>query len=325
MRLANDFGEYNQIVIDYIKKLYTNSLDLYKKRYQETRKTGTQELDEKRIKESMTYVVDYLYYYYKFYKNDFFHIFNTIINDLKFVTVLPPRERGLYGKYESREKCIYINPELSSSINLNSNERIRLYINHELGHIINDKWMNNVIKYLNITPTAQTVNKQLFYDGFSLLDESITQNKAEDITYFYIKKTRPKMKTKYGRLFNGQGYKTNYDYYGELQTPTITFARTLQGLDNNFISDDDVLTELCRRALNPNFSTSIIEEYKKTGRLTDLYEIFQHLGKIKNASYAAFGMGNRRYLDESATVLEEYNKLARNLRFSQVLKSKKIR
>lgn len=312
--IVHDFEESNDLIKQYIEVVYHKSLLLYAKRYQGVNATGTNKLDINKIEESLGYIEDYLYYFYKFNRDEFDNIFNNLVNNLNFVTVLNQGERGLYGKYVSNEKCLYINPEMKSSINLDSDSRIRLYINHELGHIINSEWMKSVESYLNSNHINSLIDKQLLYDGFSLFDESTTQNRAEEITYYYLNKKRPSKKFyKRGNLFDGTAYKTNYDYYGEMQEPTISFARILRGIGK--IEDDTLaLNEFCKRALKPNFATNIIEEFTVDGQLTNLYYLLQRLGKIKNASYASFGMGTRKDLDESLNALNEFYRLAPRLR-----------
>ena len=313
IRLTNNFGKYNDVVLKFIKTLYTNSVLLYDKQYQGRNRTNTQDFDKQKIRDSINYVVDYLYYYYNFYKEDFYDIFMQLIKELKYVTVLKPGDRGIYGMYESLEKCLYINPEMKSSSNLNSNARIRLYINHELGHVINSRWMWLIEQYLNITSIPRKYSKQLIYDGFSLLDEATTQNRAEDITYYYLGKNRPNKNNCRSMLFRGVSYQTNYDYYGEMQTPATVFARTLRGI-GHITNDDLALKKLCDRALKYDFSSDIVYEYEQDGQLDNLYNLFQNLGIIKNASYAAFGMADKKYLSQSLPALNNFILLATKLR-----------
>ena len=95
------------------------------------------------------------------------------------------------------------------------------------------------------------------------MDEAITQNRAEHFAYAFARKSRPPMK-RYtnGKLFHGEAYQTNFDFYGELQTPATMFGRTLRGI-GKMENDEAALMELCNRANNPNFAKRIIEEYTK--------------------------------------------------------------
>lgn len=306
-----NFGNMQAVVDGFVELLYDESI----RKYNFERRTLMTDKEKKKIKEAVRYVEDYLYYFYKFYNNDFKRIFLLLIDKLNYVAVLPVNERGIYGKFE--DNGIYFNPVLSGNVFLNSDERTRLYIFHELGHIVNNQWMMDVLKHLN--SRRLDVNKQYVYDGFSLLDEAITQNLAEEMAYYYAGKKRPgkanvRNITKYGSLFGGKTYQTNYDFYGELQGPASIFAKTLRGIVSNVGNNDDKsLMELCKRALNDNFFSNIYNEYEKDGQLYNFYQLFQYFGIIKNASYATFGMSDKKYLVASERALNEITTLGNYL------------
>ena len=122
--------------------------------------------------------------------------------------------------------------------------------------------MTQVTQFLGKSSNLNQNQKQLIYDGFSLLDESTTQDRAEDISYFYAHKQRPNIERYVDSrgMYDREPYKTNYDFYGELQEPATIFARTLRGIGK--IEDDmETISALSKRALNPNFINSIINEY----------------------------------------------------------------
>ena len=308
----NQFGDYTVFINDYINQLYSRSLELYAKRYAQNNPTDTPKIDIEKIEESLGYIDDYLYYFYQFSDENFVSIFMNLIDNLKFVTVLPPSMRGIYGQYRNAEKTLYINPKLHSNQRLSSDERIRLYICHELGHIQNSKWMSNLIVILN-NINCSNEDKQLMYNGFSLLDEATTQDRAENIAYYFSSKRRPNMAQRVTALFDGKPHKTNFDYYGEFQVPTIDFARTLRGIGKlEYI--DLVMKEFGTRALKEDFSKKIFEEYTNDGQISNLYYLLKRLGIIKSAAYAVFGYSDPRYINQSSLALAEYNQLVRKLR-----------
>ena len=74
--------------------------------------------------------------------------------------------------------------------------------------------MGQVTQYLRNNNNLNPREKQLFYDGFSLLDEATTQDRAEEIAYFYAHKHRPNI-TKYSDprgMYGGDTYQTNFDF-----------------------------------------------------------------------------------------------------------------
>ena len=309
----NQFGDYTELINEYINKIFGQSLDLYLKRYASNNPTGTQKLDIDKIEESMGYIDDYLYYYYSFNsEKEFLSIFENLVDNLNFVTVFPPEKRGYYGEYVDSETLLYINPQLSASSELSSDERTRLYICHELGHIQNAKWMNKLLPELN-SLNYSNEDKQLIIDGFSLLDEATTQDRAENITYYYSSKIRPPMEKRSTRLFNNRPFNTNFDYYGEFQEPTINFAKTLRGI-GKLSSDESVMEEFDKRSLSGDFADNILYEYRMDGYEEELYYMMGRLGVIKNASYEAFGYGNHDYLEISSNALLEYNQVVNGMR-----------
>ena len=172
--------------------------------------------------------------------------------------------------------------------------------------------MKEVIPILN-NVICSNEDRQLMYDGFSLLDEATTQDRAENITYYFINKTRPLMYNLSTQLFDGKPFKTNCDYYGEFQVPTISFAKTLRGI-GNLPNDKLVMKEFNERSLSDDFSSRIFNEYIKDGQIENLYYMLKRLGIIKNASYAAFGYSNQVYLKQSSKALNEYNQLVSVMR-----------
>ncbi|MBR4830256.1 MAG: hypothetical protein IKZ96_00605 [Bacilli bacterium] len=309
---VNQFGDYTDLVNEYLNKIYGSSLELYIIRYYKNNPTGTHKIDIEKIEESLGYLEDYLYYYYQFNNESFVSIFTTLIDDLQYITVLPPEKRGIFGQYVSSEKAVYINPQLRAGSYLTSDERTRLHICHELGHIINSKWMEKIVPILNSLKCSNE-DRQLMYDGFSLLDETTTQDRAENIAYYFSNKTRPQKFRYSTRLFDGRPFETNFDYYGEFQVPVIAFARTFRGI-GKLLDDELVMQEFNKRSLSEDFSSRIIDEYTQDGQIDNLHYMLKRLGIIKNASYAAFGYSEQKYLRQSSVALDEYNQLVGKMR-----------
>ena len=91
-----------------------------------------------------------------------------------------------------------------------------------------------------------------------MLDEATTQNRPENFVYEFSGNQRPTLANYINQnLFNGETYKWNFDYYGELQEPATMFARTLRGIgkENDDIRALDMLSE---RAMSPNFFNNIL-------------------------------------------------------------------
>ena len=155
---------------------------------------------------------------------------------------------------------------------------------------------------------------QLICDGFSMLDEVTTQDRAEDFVYSFSGKERPQQfNVKNKELFNEQAYKTNFDYYGELQTPAIMFARTLRGIGNKD-NDSEALQLLSKRALSSDFFDTILEEYSQDDQMRAFIREVQYMGLLKRASYANFGAEDNSYCKNSASYLSELTNITSQMR-----------
>ena len=188
---------------------------------------------------------------------------------------------------------------------------------HELGHIVNNEWMNKVIEYANQQIRLGILTQehaQLIYDGFSMLDEATTQNRAENFAYEFAGKKRPRLAYyRNCRMFNSESYKSNFDYYGELQEPATMFARTLRGIgkENNDVKALDLLSQ---RALSPQFFNNILREYTKDGQMSAFIKEVQYMGLLKRASYANFGYEDVSYLHNSSTYLQKLRSVTSQMR-----------
>ncbi len=146
------------------------------------------------------------------------------------------------------------------------------------------------------------------------IDEATTQNRAENFAYEISGKDRPRLAYyRNGRMFNSEVYKSNFDYYSELQYPATMFARTLRGIGKE---DDDLtaLDMLSEMALLPNFFNNILNEYLRDGQMLAFIQEVQFMGLLKRASYANFGYENISYLHNSKTYLERLRNLTTQMR-----------
>lgn len=315
-KLEYDFKQYNNIMSAYIEVLINNSMTNFQQQISNGQ-VRNGEHDAGALAGCIQNLEEYLYYNYKKSPATFNHVLNAIMNNLRTISVLQDNNREIYGETQAQNKIIYINPNLSASKYLTGEERIRLYMAHELGHIVNNAWMNKVVEYVNQQIRQGSLKQehaQLIYDGFSMLDEATTQNRAENFAYEISGKSRPRL-TYYrnGRMFNSEEYKSNFDYYGELQEPATMFAKTLRGIGKEH---DDViaLNILSERALSPNFFNTVLNEYSRDGQMAAFIKEVQYMGLLKRASYANFGYEDVSYLRNSKTYLERLKNITTQMR-----------
>ena len=318
--LKYDFGEKNKEVQDFIKILGKNSMTFLSSLIEEKKISSKDYRNENlATKYFVQCVEEYLYYYYIFNKDDFSNIFSEV-SKLCAIAPIDSNLKGLYGITipVSTGFTIQINPLMIRGEFLNSAERSRLYVAHELGHVINAMWMKKVAEKFSVKTSGLEFSQdaqKIMYDGFSMLDEAITQDRAEDIAYFFAKKKRPAIASYVdGRgLYNGKSYRSNFDFYSELQEPATIFARTLRGIGK--IDDESgALNMLSKRAIRPDFVDAIFKEYKEDGQIDNLYRELANMGVIKNASYARFGCAPQSNLDMSVGALEKLKNIAFKMR-----------
>lgn len=314
--LNYDFGQYNDVISVYIEVLINKSTTNFQQQIR-NRQVRNREHDADALAGCIQNLEEYLYYNFQKSPATFNHVINATMDNVRTISVLPNNKRGIYGEAQADNKIIYINPDLSDSRNLTGEERTRLYMAHELGHIINHDWMNKVIEYANQQIRQGRLSQehaQLIYDGFSMLDEATTQNRAEKFVYEFSGKQRPRLANyRNENLFNGETYKSNFDYYGELQEPAAMFARTLRGIgkENDDIRALDMLSE---RAMASNFFNNILNEYSRDGQMPSFIQEVQYMGLLKRASYANFGYEDVSYLRNSKTYLDRLRNLTTQMR-----------
>ena len=314
--LHYDFGNnYNAKISNLLNEILNGSNELFAKQFQNG-EIGNVTREYRQMTCFILNIEEYLYYYKE---NQNFESILDSISDIKKISVLPTNNRGIYGQAIAEENTLLINPTLEPSSTLNHQERTSLYVAHELGHFVNAKWMNTIYKFLDKRFRTGNMNNeqvQLFYEGFSMLDEAIAQNNAEDFAYSFVSKERPyrQYKTRGVGVFNNEQYSTNYDFYGEFQMPTAKFAKTLRGI-GKYESDDIALDILSKRALSPSFATDIIDEYTRDGQLENLFKLTNNMGIIKKAVYTSFGGDtDRQALQNSKQALENFYDLANKMR-----------
>lgn len=316
LNLRYNFRQYNYSISNYITMLINNSVPLLQEQIR-NKQIRNDEHNFDSLARCIENLEEYLYYNYKKEPENFELIFDSIRKNVKTISVLPDNERGIYGETQVQNKAIYINPDLQDSQFLTGEERMRLYLAHELGHVVNNEWMNKVIEYANQQIRLGILTQehaQLIYDGFSMLDEATTQNRAENFAYEFAGKKRPRLAYyRNVRMFNSESYKSNFDYYSELQEPATMFARTLRGIgkENNDVKALDLLSQ---RALSPQFFNNILREYTKDGQMSAFIKEVQYMGLLKRASYANFGYEDVSYLHNSSTYLQKLRSVTSQMR-----------
>ena len=312
-----NFGQYDESLKAYVKKLIDNSGEYFCMQAENGEVVDRQH-DANVVADCFRYLVDYLQYNYQESPETFDEFIAPIIERVQTIAVLPVGDdRGIFGRIRISKKIVEINPELPASMYLTNKERTKLYLAHELGHVTNLAWLNKALDYVKgqIAEGQLTVeDAQLICDGFSMLGEAITQNRAENFTYASSGKPRPRPRMYTNlNLYRGMPFKSNFDYYCELQEPAVMFARTLRGIGGVY-DDSDALDMLSERAMSSDFFDNILEEYQRNGQMEAFKKIFKSMGYLKRASYANFGCEDPIYMENSWRYLDDLRNQAAALR-----------
>ena len=301
---ANTNIDFNNAVKKLLKKIYENS---YKKQVQ-NREIGYIDNESKSLVQAFLNLQEFIYYnFINSSDEEFIQIIWKLDKYLDKISIMPKTEKKGYGYYNPDEKLktIYINPDISE-------ERKKLYLAHELGHVLNRNWTENLQNYCeNLIKNARPSAVVTFWQGFQFLDEVTTQDRAEDYFYWSLKKSRPSLKpSSYSSIKDNNSkpitFNTNFDYYGELQEPAILFAR-LVCRDCQGYSDEKILNELSKRALSATFISDIIAYFESIGKKEDFIELIYYMGLLKRGSYAKFSQDDKKYLENFYKNLQEFN------------------
>ena len=215
---------------------------------------------------------------------------------------LSKEQRNIFGATAhnngSPSLLVAINPELDPY-------RRELYAFHELTHVVldgsSDKMQENARK-----AGASLEQQSLFADGYTVIEEAVAQNSAEQMMSILYGRSRPAVSQSTDIAIPGVSFFTNFDYYGLYQPIAKSFAKTLRGIGNlpSREGDDTYLNALSARAFNGEFAERIIQEYRSDGHYKELAQSFLELGRVYRAKQATFGVGNMRY--DSAQIKTDY-------------------
>lgn len=295
---------YDQLrgISAWLKGLYKNSCDHYDSYVFGNNSILKREYDLIKIGELVGYVEDYVKGLIDLgYINNESKSILKKLTKLQVISLLECDNDVLTGINDSDK--IFINFDLDESDNLTGPERRRLYVCKQLTKFLHSDWNKGIESYNNWLRLSGNVDQfttsgcldEFFISrGFNLLDEAISQDVAENITYYISKKERPfRTYSSNQSMFDGFLYKTNFDRFGGIEESAIKFGRTLKCIGSSvYDSDEDVLKKLSIRSFNQDFVYSIVGEYGKSIYCQkDLYDMLFSMGKILDAN-CSFDNGN---------------------------------
>lgn len=230
-------------------------------------------------------------------KKNYFNILNQLKSIESIGLLKPGAVRGL-----TIGNKIQINPEQQPMDDLTSSEMFDLTVFHELGHIINLSWENDYQQLCDRLFNNMEIRKKLkkfginsktdLVNGFVLLEDVIVEEVAEEVLYRSKDEARPGFYTHTHNDFPGVEYRSNYAMYTIFQELGMNFFRAFKFTDclgEKTISG--VLKKGSTKAFYRDFISKVEEEIcTDINNMSDFALMLGCLGKIKNASYAGFGL-----------------------------------
>ena len=223
----------------------------------------------------------------------------------------------------TRGNRISINTKKIDIGTLSSKAGFQMIVSHELGHIIDNSWLED----------AMAVSKNLFRDkechdmleqynlgdlnhifnGFILIDEAVSQECAERVTYRMIQEKRPSyIKMRKQNVFSETPFRTNFNFYEELQEVAVKFARCLRFVGCSQTDDfNEVLGKLAKKAFRRDFIFQIWKEIQNdSDKKCDFVLMLACMGKIKDDSYANLDMEDKNSHHNITGYLKAFRYLA---------------
>lgn len=304
MRLMIETKEKNRAIIDFIKQalISPSTTERQKKNLRK------QLQDSKSLQTQLSSIMHDVEEFFAsgiktglFHKDNLPRILGSLNQNLHYISILSPEYGGVYGYSvgDRMEINQHWNTHPKSPL-LTAEEIRRLYIFHEMGHkILNIS--KNKERITNFTSTIEQVlqrkgvvardlvGREWVLEGFQMIEECLTQEMAEYLTYHSVQKRRPNYEF---RMDLGCKIQTNLDYYGIFQEPTTEFGRTLKSCSRVNSNRDEILINMIKMALNSDFVKNVITEYSQgDGQLYyDLFLILRAMGLIKKEKYASFNV-----------------------------------
>lgn len=302
MVLKYDWSNYIDITTFYIK-VYYNTLtytDLYKKK------------NSSYPQEMLTDIEEYLYY---FLKNGY-NIYKIVNKIDRFIHLALFESKNIFELVKKEGNVIYTNELIEGNDSLSAKERRRLYLYKELNKSIFDfknfKTLEFSNLYSDLFPNKDNV-AILVNDGWNLLQEVLSQELAERITYESLSKDRPKKTIGPDKNINIFPYdiiNSKLDFYRPFSNVAILFGESISGVGTiSNHSEEDIMNDLINKCIKENLSEQVISEYIYNDSELELYLILYLMGYL----YETYNKIINNNLDKNkinyAHIHNAYNKL----------------
>lgn len=313
MKLNYDWGNYTS-VFDYLDRLYKKIFE----------SLIENEYDIKYAKEFIYDIEDYLYYF----KIHNYNIDN-IIHKLEDIEVIEFYDSIIINKNKDNDNLkfppvinktikILLNSNIQGDKRLSSRERRRLYLYQGLSHSLMSMKSQKTLEFSKIYSKYLKYNKftseTIVNNGWLLIEDCLSQELAEKITYYALDKIRPQYRPGLENEqfpVTGSKISSNLEMYRAFQPILVNFGLTLSKISNLYdYSEKAIINDLLKCAINNDLSYLIIAEYNEKDNLVSLYQILYLMGLLVNEMYRNF---NINYIQNECLTEKEGNEIFDNI------------
>ena len=222
-----------------------------------------------------------------------------------------------------KDDVIYLNENIQEDKRLNERERRRLYLykglNKYLFNFTSDKAKEFSKNYSQLfdEQSDREINEAIVNNGWLLLEEVLSQELAERITYDTLGRERPDFRIGIEPMdeypITDSKVVSRLEQNRPFEELAVRFGGTISGIGSlKDHSEAKLMDDLIDKALKHDFSDSVISEYTFNKNEIELYVILYNMGLLINEKYAAYG---NRLVKEKITNPEEVNRIYDNLTY----------
>lgn len=256
-------------------------------------------------------------------KSNFTSVLSQLQN-IRLIRLLEPKLRSRLNGLTAQQ-IITMNPFPGCYPSLGEDDSLELSMFHELGHIITDSNKSDIDYFSSCVYQEESLKKHypssLFKNGkrdlikgFEMLDEVVVQNVAEEVFARKRKEKRDKP-TLYihKRLAPNIPFQSNFHEYREFQELAYSFATCLSFLHPKKNEEmDSLLNRFSKAMFSRDFCTKLFQEFLNyPSKKEDLIVMLICMGKIKDAKYTSFGMGEEEEVYDMSSYFQLFHELAR--------------
>lgn len=303
----------NPLVIDFLRKIYGNTLkSMIENGY-----------DTQYATEIINDIEDYLYYF-KIHNYNL----NNIIYKLQDIESIEFYDSLVLGKKNNdglefppvinQYTRILINSDIKGDKRLTSRERRRLYLYQGLSHSLISMQTTKTIEFSkifsNYLKTSKSNVEMIINKGWLLIEDTLSQEIAEKVTYYSLDKIRPKYRIGLeDEIFpiSGSKVSSNLEMYRVFQPLIVSFGLTLSKVASyDDYNEKTIIEDLTKYAVQGCLSNLVIAEYNVKRNHIELYRLLYLMGLMVNEMNRKYKM---HFIHDLTLEEKDYDEIFENI------------